>query len=96
MQSRRNDVERFFVVQLQDVFAQIGLHCLDAGVFQMSVEMNLLGGHRFGFDDDLHTAFAGEVQDERRRLGPVLGPDHLAAARFDVALQFLEIVIEVV
>lgn len=58
VQSRGDDVVRLFVSQLQNVFAEIGLHDLDPAMFKMLVEVDLLGGHRLRLDDALHALLA--------------------------------------
>ena len=49
------------------------------------------------FDLTIRCAFAllGQPEDEVGDLGAVLAVDHLAAARLDVALELLQVVIEV-
>jgi hypothetical protein len=64
-------------------------------VFQALVEIHLFGGHGLGFDDQARAALFGECQHEIGDFGPVLGVDHLAAMGLDVALELLEVVIQV-
>jgi hypothetical protein len=95
VQRRRHDVVGPLVRQLHDVLAEIGLHRFQAVVFEALVEIHLLGGHRLGFDDQPRAAVFGQRQHEIGDFRAVLGVHHLAAMGFDVALELLEIVIQV-
>jgi hypothetical protein len=96
VQRGRNDVVRSLAGELDDIFAQVRFHRLDAIFFEMLVQMNLFRGHRFGLHHQLHAALAGEIGDELARLGAGVGPDHFAAAGDHVALEFLEINIQMI
>ena len=96
VQRRRDDVIRLFAGELDDVLAQIGFDRFDAVVFQMLVEMDFFGGHRLRFHDQLDAAIVRQIADEVARFRAVVRPDHFAAARDDVALQFLQIVVQMI
>src|SRR5690349_1389364 len=51
MDDRRHDVAGSVVIELDDIFAKVGLHRPESVFFEEAVEMNLLGRHRLCLDD---------------------------------------------
>ncbi len=51
-----DDVARRLVVELLDALAQVGLHDLDAAVFEERTHVALVGEHRLGLDQGARTA----------------------------------------
>ena len=97
MQRGGDDVIRRFLGELNDVFAEIGFHHLDAVRFQTMIQVNLFGDHRFGFDDQLHPPIAGQAADEIAGVFGIARPDHrLAASSDDVALQLFQVMIQMI
>ena len=96
VQRRRDDVVRPLVGELHDVLAQIGLHRLQPVMLQPLVEVDFLGGHRLRFHDEPRLPLLGQSQHEIGDLVAVLAVDHLAAMRRHLALELLEVVIQVV
>ena len=48
MNSRDHDVRRRILIQLQDIFAEIGFDHLNSGILQHMVDADLFGHHRLG------------------------------------------------
>ncbi len=82
------------MAQLDDVFAKVGLDRRNAVFFEMIVDADLLGDHRFALGDALSAGGAADRQYLIARLGGIGGPMHLAAERRHIALEGLEIKIE--
>src|SRR5581483_5435024 len=57
---------------------------LDAGAFQMLVEVNFLRRHRLRLHDGLHAVLPREVEDVFADFGRIVGAEDLGAARFDL------------
>ena len=55
MDSRSNDMCRFFTSQLDNVFTQIRFYNVNTFCFQRVVKMDLFGDHRFGFGNQNRT-----------------------------------------
>ena len=96
MHDRRDDVVGRLAPELADVFAEVGLDWLNAGLFESVVEMDLLGRHRFRFDGALHAAAVRQFDDVPARVCGGLGPEDLAAVLDDFALELFEIFVEVI
>ena len=86
---------RPLVSELQNVFAQVGLYRLQAMMLQPLVEVDLLGGHRLRFHDQPRLAVLGQGEHEVGDLVAVLAIHNLAAMRGHLALELLEVVIQV-
>ena len=91
---RRDDVARRLVAKLDDVFAEVGLHRLDAVVLEMLVEGDLLGDHRLALGDRAGAGLAADVEHDVARLGRGLGVVHLAAGLDHLLLIGLEVEVE--
>ena len=65
-------------------------------MLQPLVEIDLLGGHRLRFHDQLRAALLRQTQDEVAGLRAVLAEHDLAAVRRHAALELFEIVIQIV
>ena len=70
--------------ELDDPLAQVGLAHLDAGLFQMGVEVDLLRGHGLGFDDALDAVLLRELENVLVHLGGIAGAENLGAAGLGV------------
>ena len=96
VQRRRHDVIRPFVRQLQNVLAEVGLHRFQVVMLQPFVEVHFLGGHGFRFHDELRAALFRQCEHKVGNFGAVLAIHHLASARRHVALEFFEVMVEIV
>ena len=72
---------RLVVVDLQDVFAEIGLDDGHAGGLDRVVERRLLRDHRLRLDDLAHAVAPRDLEHERVDVGRRLRPQHRRAAR---------------
>ena len=64
MDGGHDHMGRPFVAQLDDPFAQVRLHHLKSGFFQVVVEEGLLRGHGLGFEDFLDAIVPGDAGDD--------------------------------
>jgi hypothetical protein len=71
---RGDDMAGRFVVELQDVFAQVGFDGFDAVSFQGLIQPNLFGDHAFAFGDALDLMLLSDVQDQLASFGGIDGP----------------------
>ena len=90
----RDDVAGRLVAQLDDVLAEIGLDRRDADRFEMLVERDLLGHHRLRLGDGAGVHALAELGDDAPRVGGGRRPMDVAAQADDLALELLEIEIE--
>ena len=75
VQCRTDDVRgRFVIVDLQDVFAEVGLDDRQSGALQRMIEGRLLAHHRLGFDDLVAAVAAGNIDDVPIDVGGRVGP----------------------
>ena len=81
--------------KLDDPLAQIGLVHLNAGLFQVLVEMDFLRGHGLGLDDALYAAFLRQVQNVVLHGLRVAGAENLGAAGLGRVRKVLGQLIEV-
>ena len=95
MHRRRDDVARRLVAELDDVFAEIGLDRRDAERFEMIVERDLLGHHRFRLGDRARAHALAELADDAARVLGGRRPVNMAAQRRHLALELFEIEVEV-
>ena len=84
------DVGGLVVAELDDEFGEIGFERGDAVFFEVLVEADLLGGHRFDLDDLVHARWRDDVGDDPVGLGGVGRPVHDAAAGGHVRLELLQ------
>ncbi len=84
MHRRKHDVIWWLLPQLHDELTQIGLNNLEARMLQCFIEMNLLRGHRLGFDDGSRVFLANDAENDLARLLSGAGPMNFRAARFEV------------
>src|SRR5262245_13120181 len=79
---------------LNDVFAEIRFDGLDAGGFQRVIEVNLLAGHRFRFNDLRSVALADQFDNDAACFVPIIGPMHASAAADHVFLERQQMLVE--
>ncbi len=97
MDDRRDDVaRRLVVVDLQNVFAQIGFDRLHAHLPEYFVQAHFLGDHRLGLDHLLHFMPARNIADEARGLLRRLGEQDRDAAPGCFTFERLEPDVEIV
>ncbi len=84
------DVARWLVRELRDVFAEIGLEDPNTGAGQGSVQPDLFGHHRLRFHHVADAVSLGDLEDGMTRLGRVARPMDVASVGDEVALQRLE------
>ncbi len=95
MHRRRDDMARRLTAKLDDVFAEVGLDHLDAGLFQVSVERHLLGDHGFALGDAPRPGLTANVENDPPRVLRRGRPVHLTTGLGDLLLVALQIEIEV-
>ena len=61
MHGRRDDMRRRFAAKLNDIFAEVGLDCVDIRRLERGVEADLLGDHRLALGHCLGGALAAEL-----------------------------------
>jgi hypothetical protein len=94
---RRDDVAgRLVVVHLQDVFAEVGFHRLDAGRFERLVEARFLGKHGFRLGDLAHAVLPGDLGHQATDLDTIPGPEHRGAGLDRLLLETFQPQVEVV
>ena len=81
-----------FVGELDDVFAEVGLDDAQSGLFKSVVEVDLLGCHGLGFDDEVGAVLEGDIFDDGLRVCGAPGPVDGAAVAGQVGLELLEVV----
>ena len=92
---RGDDVARGLAADLEKVFAEIAFEDLDADIFEVAVEADLLGDHRFALGDQARAALAAEAGDDSACLGAVGCPVHAAAGGLGLCGEGFEIDVEV-
>ncbi len=75
---RDEDVRRPVAVELQDELGEIRLDRVDAARRERLVQLDLVGRQRLDLHDLGGAVGAGDVEDDRVRLGTVARPVHLA------------------
>ena len=90
----RDDVARRLAADLDQVFAEIGFDRFDAALFQAMIEPDLLRDHRFALGDDAGSRLPANLQDDVARIGGGRGVIHTRAGSGGLALEGLEIEIE--
>ena len=85
-----------FVTELDNVFAEVGFNDLEAVLFQGVVEMDFLGGHALGLDDQPGLAVAGQLNDVVARRGGVRRPKNFRAAGLELGGEFIKITIQMI
>ena len=95
MHRRRNDVARRLAPQLNDIFAKIGLHRLDARIAERLVDGDLLGDHRLALGHRFRIVFLADFEDRLAGLLGRLAPVHMATGRDHLVLPGNEIKVEV-
>ena len=97
VQRGTDDVRRrLVVVDLQDVFAEVGLDDGEPGRLDRVIERRLLADHRFRLDDLAHVVACGDLEHQRVDLGGGLRPQDGGAARGGVLLEHLQPDVEIV
>ena len=69
--ARENKVIRRLLLELLDELPKVAFHHFVPLLLQRIVEVDLLAGHRLGFDDRLHAALLRQIQDVVPRLAAV-------------------------
>ena len=87
-----DDMAGRFVGELDDVFAEVGFDYAQAGVFEGVVEVNLLGCHGLGLDDQVGAVLEGDILDDGLCVLDTRGPVDGAAVAGQVGLELLEVV----
>ncbi len=87
---------RFVVVDLHDEFPQIAFDDIDTGGLHGVGQFDFFADHRLAFDGGLAVAAHENVENDLSGLGPVGGKMHLAAVFLDVALELLQVIIQMI
>src|ERR1700737_2198161 len=87
MDGGRDYVRGAFAAQLDDIFAEVGLDHLEAGLLEGRVEREFLRGHRLALDHAFGAAFAGDFQDIVAHLGGICGDENLASVGLEPLLE---------
>src|SRR5690606_16495861 len=80
MHSRRDNVAWMLAPQLNDIFAKVGLHRLNAIGFKKVIEFDLFGDHRLALGGATRTNRTADVENNLAGIRGSLGPVHVAAA----------------
>ena len=78
---RRDHVARPVAVELDDVFAEVGLDHLDPGLLEHRVQLELLAQHRLRLHDQLRLGCLADAGHDPVRLGRVGGEVDVRAGR---------------
>src|SRR5713226_4543102 len=87
MDSGRDDVRGTFAAQLDDIFAEVGLDDVEAGLLEGRVEREFFSGHRLALDHAFGAAFAGDFQNIVARLGGIRSDKDLASVGLEPLLE---------
>ena len=87
---RHQDVAGPVMAELDDQLCEVGLDRGDALGFQMLVEADLLGRHRFDLDHVIGAGRLDQAGDDAIGFVGVARPMHHATARRDIALELLK------
>ena len=79
-----------------DEFTEIGFNDLKARLFECVIQMNLLRGHRLGFDNRAGFLFANDPENNISSLLRRAGPMHLRPSRLNLFDEFEKIFIEMI
>ncbi len=74
MDGWQHDVAWWFVSQLDDPLAQVGVDHLDVVLFQKRIEMTFFGQHRLALDDALYAVLLKDLEDNPIVLFGIFGP----------------------
>ena len=77
--------------QLQYALTKVGLHHVDAVLYEVLVEMALLCEHRLAFHHLLHTMLTHDVHHDGVIFVGILGPVYYGAVLGGVALKLLKV-----
>ena len=94
MNSRRDDVARRFVFQLNEVLAKIGLDNIHARRFEAMIEADFLRHHRLALGDEAGAGFLADRQNCRSRLIGRCGPMNFRAGLRGAFLERFKIMVE--
>ncbi len=72
---------------MDDIFGEVGLDDLEAGLFEGRVEREFFRGHRLALDHAFGAAFAGDFQDIIARLGGIRSDKDLASVGLEPLLE---------
>ena len=93
---RRDDMRGGFLCQLQDIFAQIGFHHLDAGPLQSIVQTAFFTDHGFGFGRRAHPMQRGNLGDDAVNVFTGFGPVYGGTACRGLLLEFQQPLLKIV
>ena len=92
---RHYDVARLLMEQLQDAFAKIGLHDIDAVILKERVHGTLLGKHRLAFHHLLYAMTLQYVEHDVVKVVGIFSPMHNDATALQLRAELLQIVSQV-
>ncbi len=95
MDGRRDDVAWPFAADLHDVLAEVRLDDLNAFAFEVGVEINFVGNHRFRFGDEPCAGFLADAEDDLAGFLRCRRPMHARPGGNRTAFEGLEIKVEV-
>ena len=92
---RHNDVARLLMEQLQDAFAKVGLHDVDAVPLKKRVHGTFLSKHRLALNHLPHAMTLQNVEHDVVKVIGVLSPMHNDATALQLRAKLLQIVSQV-
>ena len=92
---RHDDVARLLMEELQDAFAKVSLHDVDAMTLKERVHGALLGKHRLALYHLLYAVTLQYVEHDVIKVGCVLSPMHNDAAALQLRAELLQVVSQV-
>ena len=92
---RQHDVAGRFFPELDDAFAQVGIHDFDALFDQVFVQMAFFGEHGFALDHALHVVFFENAVHDLVVFLRVFGPVDGHAVLAGVGFEFFQVLIQV-
>src|SRR3712207_5454994 len=94
MNGGQNNVARLQMHQLQDSFAQVGFHYVDAPFHQKRIQPALFGKHRFALHKPLHLMSAQDIVNDPAILAGIFRPMNDSAICLGVLLKLHQKLVE--
>ena len=95
MHGRCNNMVRWFIAQLNNVFTQISLNALYAFFLYCLIEMNFFSSHRLALDNGLGLYPFQNLIDFFHGLFPILSPDDLPPSAFEIGFEISKVMFKV-
>ena len=89
-----HDVRGLLALELDDAFAEVGLHYFDAFALQIRVHLALFGEHRLRLHHFLHVVVLQDAVDNLVELLRILGPVYLYTVLLGIRSKLVQILIQ--